>query len=85
MFAPVPTFWSDQYDVKIQFGGRAPAGAEVHVAHRKPEDRRFVALYRAENRLAGVLAFRRSAQFVRYCELIERRATWDEALRTANT
>jgi NADPH-dependent 2,4-dienoyl-CoA reductase/sulfur reductase-like enzyme len=84
VFAPVPTFWSDQYDVKIQFGGRAPAGAEVHVAHRKPEDRRFVALYRAEDRLAGVLAFKRSAQFVRYCELIERRATWDEALRTAN-
>ena len=83
-FAPVPTFWSDQYDVKIQFGGRAPAGSEVRVVHEKTGDRRFVALYRAEDRLAGVLAFKRSAQFVRYCELIARRATWDEALAAAN-
>jgi NADPH-dependent 2,4-dienoyl-CoA reductase/sulfur reductase-like enzyme len=84
-FAPVPTFWSDQYGVKIQFGGRAIAGSEVHVAHEKPGDRRFVALYRAEDRVAGVLAFKRSAQFVRYCGLIERRASWGEALAATNS
>jgi NADPH-dependent 2,4-dienoyl-CoA reductase/sulfur reductase-like enzyme len=84
-FAPVPTFWSDQYDVKIQFAGRVPRDSEVYVAHQKAGERRFVALYRTGDRLAGVLAFKRSAQFVRYCELIERRASWDDALAAANT
>jgi NADPH-dependent 2,4-dienoyl-CoA reductase/sulfur reductase-like enzyme len=83
-FAPVPTFWSDQYDVKMQFGGRAPARAQVRVVHQKEGEPRFVALYGAEDRLVGVLALNRNARFVHYCEMIERRAGWNEALAAVN-
>jgi len=79
-YAPVPTFWSDQYDVKIQFAGLAAPGAEVRVVAGDVAERRFVALYGEAGRLVGVLAVRRAAQFVRYAEMLARGAAWEEAL-----
>jgi NADPH-dependent 2,4-dienoyl-CoA reductase/sulfur reductase-like enzyme len=83
VFTPVPTFWSDQYDVKIQFGGVSAPGADVRIVAGGVRDRRFVALYGMADRLVGVCAFRRAAQFVRYTELIARGAGWQEALDLA--
>jgi Reductase C-terminal len=45
--------------------------------------RRFVALYRRGNRLAGVLAMNRPRQLMTYRRLVERRATWHEAMAEA--
>jgi NADPH-dependent 2,4-dienoyl-CoA reductase/sulfur reductase-like enzyme len=83
-YAPVPTFWSDQYDVKIQFAGRAPAPSEVCVVG-DVRNRRFVALYGSAGRLAGVLAFRRAAQFARYAEMIAQRTSWESAVAAARS
>jgi 3-phenylpropionate/trans-cinnamate dioxygenase ferredoxin reductase subunit len=82
-YDPVPWFWSDQYDRKIQLAGRSSGADEVRVVEGDPAERRFVALYRRGNRLAGVLAMNRPRLLMTYRGLVERRATWDEALAEA--
>jgi NADPH-dependent 2,4-dienoyl-CoA reductase/sulfur reductase-like enzyme len=79
-YDPVPWFWSDQYDRKIQLAGRSSGADEVLVVDGAPADRRFVALYRRRDRLAGVLAMNRPRQLMTYRGLIERGGSWDEAL-----
>jgi NADPH-dependent 2,4-dienoyl-CoA reductase/sulfur reductase-like enzyme len=65
-FAPVPYFWSDQYDVKIQFAGVARSTDDVAFVDGSEETRRGVVLYGHEGQLTGVLALGRPAQLVRY-------------------
>src|SRR5206468_820024 len=55
-FAPVPYFWSDQYDHKIQFVGRGGAGDEVRVVAGSVEERKFVTLYGRAGRIVGALS-----------------------------
>ncbi|MGW0707874.1 NAD(P)/FAD-dependent oxidoreductase [Streptomyces sp. NPDC002643] len=54
-FAPVPYFWSDQYDMKIQAYGYLRGHDEVAVVEGDLDERRFVAAYRTGDRLTGVL------------------------------
>jgi len=82
-YDPVPWFWSDQYDRKIQLAGRSSGADEVRVVDGDVADRRFVALYRRGERLAGVLAMNRPRPLMAYRALVERRATWDEAMAEA--
>jgi 3-phenylpropionate/trans-cinnamate dioxygenase ferredoxin reductase component len=59
-FDPVPYFWTDQYDTKIQVFGICPTGADVVVADGSVTGDRFVALYRdpdAAGRTVGVLGW----------------------------
>jgi 3-phenylpropionate/trans-cinnamate dioxygenase ferredoxin reductase subunit len=56
-FAPVPYFWSDQYDARIQAHGIFPEHADVTVVHGSPDDRRFVAAYGHEGKVVGVLGW----------------------------
>jgi len=56
-FAPVPYFWSDQYDIKIQAFGIFPEGAETSVVHGSLAERRFVVAYHQDSRVVGVLGF----------------------------
>ncbi|WCN82639.1 NAD(P)/FAD-dependent oxidoreductase [Micromonospora sp. LH3U1] len=55
-FAPVPYFWSDQYDMKIHAYGDLRGSDEVAVVDGNLEQRRFVAAYRSGDRLVGALA-----------------------------
>jgi 3-phenylpropionate/trans-cinnamate dioxygenase ferredoxin reductase component len=79
-YDPVPWFWSDQYDRKIQLAGRSSGADEVKVVDGDPAERRFVALYRRGDRLTGVLSMNRPRLLMTYRNLVERRATWSEAL-----
>ena len=79
-YDPVPWFWSDQYDRKIQLAGRSSGADEVRVVDGSTEERRFVALYRRGDRLVGVLAMNRPRLLVTFRGLVERGAAWDEAL-----
>jgi NADPH-dependent 2,4-dienoyl-CoA reductase/sulfur reductase-like enzyme len=63
-FQPVPYFWSDQYDVKIQFVGRATATDEVTVEEGSLESRRFVVAYRRGDRLVGALSMNMPARIM---------------------
>ena len=82
-FDPVPWFWSDQYDRKIQLAGRSSADDRVEVVIGSLEERRFVALYGRDDRLAGVLGMNRPAHVARLRPLVERGASWSEALAGA--
>ena len=82
-FAPVPFFWSDQYDVKIQFAGSVRPDDEIRVAHGAISERRFVALYGRAGRLTGALAFNRPRQLIGYRRMLRERASFEDALATA--
>ncbi|MEU2771420.1 FAD-dependent oxidoreductase [Streptomyces sp. NPDC007162] len=55
-FAPVPYFWSDQYDMKIQAYGYLRGHDEMAIIEGDLTERRFVAAYRTGRTLTGVLA-----------------------------
>jgi len=72
----VPYFWSDQHGVRIQFAGHR-TGMEEILEDRNGEGALF--LYRSGDRVAGVLAFERRAQFVRLRAALRRPLSWSAA------
>jgi NADPH-dependent 2,4-dienoyl-CoA reductase/sulfur reductase-like enzyme len=82
-YAPVPFFWSDQYDIKIQYVGHSGPDDDVQVVHGSVEERKFVAIYRRDDRIVAALAFSRPRLLMGYRHLIAGRATWDQALAHA--
>jgi NADPH-dependent 2,4-dienoyl-CoA reductase/sulfur reductase-like enzyme len=78
-FDPVPWFWSDQYDRKIQLAGRSSADDDVEVVIGSLEERRFVALYGREGTLVGVLGMNRPAHVARIRPLVEQAMPWTDA------
>jgi NADPH-dependent 2,4-dienoyl-CoA reductase/sulfur reductase-like enzyme len=79
-YAPVPYFWSDQYDTKIQFAGRAGVGDDLAVVHGAVADGKWVGIYGRADRLVGVVAFSWPRHVVRYRRLIAERASFAEAV-----
>ncbi|HTN79859.1 MAG TPA: FAD-dependent oxidoreductase [Acidimicrobiales bacterium] len=79
-YAPVPFFWSDQYDTRIQFLGRAHGEDEVKVVHGSVDERKFVALYGREGRLVGALGMSVPKLLMPYRKLLEARVSWNDAL-----
>ena len=84
-FAPVPWFWSDQYDRKIQLAGRSGSDDEVVIVTGSLEERRFAAIYGRAGRIVAVLGFNRPRHVMQYRRLIARGASWDEALEFARS
>ncbi|GGZ65118.1 NAD(P)/FAD-dependent oxidoreductase [Streptomyces bluensis] len=85
-FAPVPYFWSDQYDMKIQAYGYLRGHDEVAVVDGDLETRRFVAAYRTGDRLTGTLAVGMPPKAIRsWRQAIATGATWREAVPTGDT
>ena len=56
-YVPVPYFWTDQFDAKIQVHGMLPIDAEVDIVDGDITARRFVARYRSEGVVTGVLGW----------------------------
>ncbi|MEU4227059.1 FAD-dependent oxidoreductase [Nonomuraea sp. NPDC026600] len=56
-YCPVPYFWTDQFDAKLQVHGVLTVDAEVTVVEGDQANRRFVALYRRDDRVTGVLGW----------------------------
>ncbi|MGW1208432.1 NAD(P)/FAD-dependent oxidoreductase [Streptomyces sp. NPDC002499] len=81
-FAPVPYFWSDQYDMKIQAYGHLRGHDEVAVVEGDLAERRFVAAYRTGERVAGVLSVGMPPKVIRqWRQAIATGAAWEEAVR----
>ncbi|MCP2330854.1 NAD(P)/FAD-dependent oxidoreductase [Actinoalloteichus caeruleus] len=56
-YTPVPYFWTDQFDARLQVHGLPPRDAEVTVEDGELGSRGFVAVYRREGRPVGVLGW----------------------------
>ncbi len=79
-YEPVPWFWSDQYDRKIQLAGHVRPDDEVKVVTGSVAERRFAALYGRGGRLVGALGFNRPRHVMRYRAMIEQGAAFEEAV-----
>jgi 3-phenylpropionate/trans-cinnamate dioxygenase ferredoxin reductase component len=69
-YDPVPFFWSDQYQTKIQFVGRT--GPDVAVVDGSLDDDRFAVAYGSQGRLVGALSFNRPARLMALRKMIDR-------------
>jgi NADPH-dependent 2,4-dienoyl-CoA reductase/sulfur reductase-like enzyme len=78
-YTPVPYFWSDQYETKIQVIGHPHPDDEVIVVDGSVDERRFVALYGRAGKLTAALGFSRPRQLMGFRLLVEQQASLDEA------
>jgi len=83
IYDPVPWFWSDQYDRKIQLAGRSGPDDEVEVVHGSTDERRFVALYGREGRVVGVLGMNRPRHVMQLRSLVTDGVDWHDGLARA--
>lgn len=82
-FAPVPFFWSDQYDRKIQLAGRVRPTDDIEVVAGSVEERKFCALYGRDGVVVGALTMNMPARVIRYRRQIAEGLRWDDALAAA--
>jgi len=85
-YESVPFFWSDQFDSRIQFVGRAHGDDELRVIAGDvgdPAAKGFVALYGFGGRLRGVLGVNMPRLVMPFRALIAAKATWSQALTKA--
>jgi NADPH-dependent 2,4-dienoyl-CoA reductase/sulfur reductase-like enzyme len=84
-FAPVPYFWSDQYDMKIQAHGYLRGHDEVAVVDGDLASGRFIAAYRTGDRLAGALSVGMPPKAIRaWRAAIAARQEWPAAVGGAH-
>ncbi len=79
-FSSVPYFWSDQYDRKIQFVGRARPHDEIAIVDGSHAERQLTALYRHGDRLVACLALNQPRALLKYRKLLAAGASWAAAL-----
>jgi NADPH-dependent 2,4-dienoyl-CoA reductase/sulfur reductase-like enzyme len=79
-YAPVPFFWSEQYDRRVQFLGHARDGDDVVIVAGSVADRQFTALYGRNDRLRGVLGLNMPRQVMPFRKLMLDRISWSDAL-----
>ena len=82
-YAPVPFFWSDQFEHRIQFLGHAMPGDEVRVVAGSIEEGKFLALYGADGRLHGALGVNAPRWVMPTRRLLLDATPWEEALVAA--
>jgi len=82
-YEPVPWFWSDQFDRKIQLAGRTRPDDQTEVVTGSIEERRFATAYGRNGKLVGILGFNRPRHVMQYRQLINDGATWDDAMAFA--
>ncbi len=74
--APLPYFWTDQHDLKVQVFGEVAGTDRCHVVEGSPAERKFTAVHCAGDRVRGAVAVNlpRAAQQLR--PLVESGAVW---------
>jgi NADPH-dependent 2,4-dienoyl-CoA reductase/sulfur reductase-like enzyme len=83
-YAPVPFFWSDQYDRRIQYLGKAGVDDQARIVSGSVEERQFLALYgSADGRLTAALGLNVPRLVMPFRKLLTERATWEEAVAFA--
>lgn len=87
-YAPVPFFWSDQFDIRVQFLGRASADdhVEVVLGSTEPNEEgivKFLALYRSGDGLHGALGVNAPRWVMKLRGALTEQVSWGEALERA--
>ena len=82
-YSSVPFVWSDQYDDRIQIAGHPDADDAVEILVGSVDEGSFVAGYRRDGQLSGVMGLNSIKPFVQYRRLLMGHASWDEALAKA--
>jgi 3-phenylpropionate/trans-cinnamate dioxygenase ferredoxin reductase subunit len=82
-YDPVPWFWSDQYDRKIQLAGSSVPHDEVDVVIGSTDDYRFVALYGHRGRTVAVLGMNRPRHVMQLRRHVVDATPFDEAQAAA--
>lgn len=80
-YAPVPSFWSDQYDVKVQAVGFPHRGDHSHVAEGSLQDGRFAMAFGRRGRLVGAVLWNMPRRMPHYRRWVGDRRPM-QALRT---
>ncbi|MFI5774364.1 NAD(P)/FAD-dependent oxidoreductase [Streptomyces sp. NPDC051658] len=75
-FAPVPYFWTDQYETRIQAYGIFPPAADVRIVYGDPVDGYFAAVYGHHGRVVGVLGWNTPRQLRTLRRFVVERASW---------
>lgn len=82
-YGTVPYYWSDWYDLRIQFVG-SPEADEVRLVDGDLKDgQRWIALYRRDDRLIGALTLNGPSEIMKYRNQIATRGSWSDALAWA--
>jgi NADPH-dependent 2,4-dienoyl-CoA reductase/sulfur reductase-like enzyme len=79
-YRPVPWFWSDQFGRKLQVLGSARTYDEFRFVKGTPDDNSFFGLYRRGRRLVAAASLSSSKAMLTVRPLLDRDASWDEAL-----
>ncbi|WP_235215609.1 NAD(P)/FAD-dependent oxidoreductase [Phaeacidiphilus oryzae] len=80
-FAPVPYFWSDQYEVKLQAYGHLRGHDEARVVEGDPAEGAFLVAYRTGDRLTGALGVGVPPRALRrWRAAVAARSDWETAL-----
>lgn len=74
----VPYFWSDQFDARIRFVGRANAAEHVRV--EQADDGQLVVLYGRDALLRGALCVNAPRRLAVYRQAIAERVPWEDAV-----
>ena len=84
-FAPVPYFWSDQFDIRFQVLGNPGGKDDVEIVDGSFEEGKFVALFGRAGRLRAAMAIGRPRRLMGYRPLLESGSSWDDALAYEST
>ena len=79
----VPSFWSDQYDVKIQAVGLPGLVERVHMAEAAPDGDRFVAVGARDGKVVAALGFNAARRLPWYRRQVADGAAVDTVLAAA--
>jgi NADPH-dependent 2,4-dienoyl-CoA reductase/sulfur reductase-like enzyme len=84
-YTPVPYFWTDQFDAKLQVYGLLPAHAEVAIVDGDPARRQFVALYGSGGRVTGVVGWNMVKQARLHRQHVVEGTAWTAVVPMART
>ena len=83
-FAPIPYFWSDQFDIRFQVLGSPGGQDDVEIVEGSFDEGVFVALFGREGRLRAAMAVGRPRRLMAWRPLLEAGSSWDDALASAS-
>lgn len=82
-FSSVPYFWTDQYNAKTRFVGRADAADQVVI--EKMEDSKLVALYGRDGYIRGAVCVNAPKQLAKYRKAINDNVAWGDITSELST